>query len=122
MNQPDDYFKFDGNVFFQAVKGLPPYIALAYLRAIWYYIHHNHCKGLKDDDDFLMRLCEIDLPRWKDARAIIFDDSQFFVLVGGLWHQKRAREDYKETKYQYEKKVSAGKKGAAARWRLPDQG
>jgi hypothetical protein len=121
MDSPDSYIKFDGNVFFQAVRGLPPYIAIGYLAAIWYYVHHNHCKGLKDNDDFLRRLCEIVPEQWPEARRVIFDDNVFFVKQKGLWHQKRARADYNQAEFEYNKKRKAGQSGARARWAVPGE-
>lgn len=104
---------FFGLEFFQAVEGYPDSVALGYMRAVWHYWHHEHCGGLPDDDDFLMRLCRIDRVEWVRAKSIIF--GRFFNLERGKWHQKRAREIHEKIQNQYMARVNQTRAATAAR-------
>lgn len=115
---PDAFIPFYGNDYFQAVEGHDELIAIAYLRAIWYYWHQNHCKGLRDDDEFLRRLCRVEKDQWERVRAIIFDNEKFFTQDAEfLWHQKRAEEEWRKSVEKYDAAVNRGKAGAKSRWK-----
>lgn len=113
MNHPDAYFPFYQNEFFQAIEGLPDLVSIAYLRAISYYWAHNHCVGLEDDDEFLRRLCRVERDEWPNTKPIIF--GRFFKLVAGLWHQKRAQEEWAKATRLYAKRFEQTKAATAAR-------
>jgi uncharacterized protein YdaU (DUF1376 family) len=118
MPQPDAYMPFYGNDFFQAVKGLPDHVWGGYLKAIWYYWNHEHCRGLRDNSEFLRRVCEIDKEQWEEACPLIFDNKKFFTLdADGMWHQNRAEEEWKARSQIYDRLVSNAQKGANARWK-----
>ena len=96
--------------FWEAVRGYPHEIAIGYLKAITYYWGHEHCAGLKDDSEYLRKVCELDKDEWETAQEIIFDNNHFFVLgEDAKWHQKRASELYSEVKAAYESAVKGGK-------------
>jgi uncharacterized protein YdaU (DUF1376 family) len=112
-NKPDAFMPFYGNDFFQAVKGLPDSVALGYLKAIWYYWNHEHCKGLRDDREFLRKVCEIDREEWDSACQIIFDNEKMFTLgADGKWHQTRAEEEWAKA----QDRLSAAINAANTRW------
>lgn len=116
--KPDAYMPFYFRAFFEAIKGQPPYIGMGYLVAICYYWGHNNCEGLKDDDEFLRRVCEIDKLEWKEAKAFIFDGDKCFTQdANGIWHQKRAYEEWHKAKTKYEKFSKSGSKGGTNRWK-----
>jgi uncharacterized protein YdaU (DUF1376 family) len=105
--KPDAYMQFYGNDFFRAVAGLPDFIRIGYLTAIWYYWHQNHTRGLKHDDLFLRKICEIDESQWSEFRDAIFDNDKFFVLDGdALWQQGRAQKEWAIAMDKYQKKVN----------------
>lgn len=111
--KPDQYMKFYGKDFFPAMEGLPDGIAMGYLRAIWHYRSHTHCKGLPNDEKYLQRVCRIDNDDWGYAFSIIFDNDHFFCMdENGMWHQKRAEEDYAADVKAYERAVTNGKLAA----------
>ena len=114
---PDSFIPFYGNDFNQAIEGQPDSIAIGYWRAIWHFWHHNHCSGLKDDDEFLRRLCRIDKGEWEQAKEFIFDNEKQFTLnENGLWVQTRAVKEWIKSKDKLEKLSSRGLKGASIRW------
>ncbi len=118
MNNPDAFIPFYGDKFFQAVKGHADHISMGYLRAIWFYWSHTHCEGLKDNSEFLRKVCEIEKDQWDEAISIIFDNDKFFVLgQDGMWHQATAAEYWKASKAKYEAAVARGKAGSEARWK-----
>lgn len=109
---------FYGNDFFQAVKGQPDIVAFGYLKAIWYYWNHEHCKGLRDDSEFLRKVCEIESEYWETCCPLIFDNNRFFTLdADGMWHQHRAEEEWKVRSKNYERTVANAVKGGHARWK-----
>ena len=118
--KPDAYIPLYGDELNSAVKGYPSFVKWAYWTAIWFYWSHNHCKGLTDDDNFLRGICELDKDEWQTARDIIFDNDHFFTQdANGLWHQKRAQEEWSKSLAKYNKQVAKSKKGAKARWTPP---
>lgn len=115
--KPDSYMPFYGNDFFQAVEGWPSTAIEAYLRAIWNYWHHNHCRGLEDNDDSLRRICRVDKEDWESVRSRVFDNEKFFMQdAEGRWHQKRAEDLWNDAKIKYGTAVKRAKAGAKARW------
>lgn len=115
--KPDQFIPFHGDEFFTAVEGFEPIVSLGYLRAIWYYWSHTHCAGLKDDQNFLRRICRIEQSDWEEVMCVIFDNDQFFKLDNsGLWRQKRADELWKKAEHEYNRNRLAGLAGAKARW------
>jgi len=114
---PDAFIPFYGDEFFQAVKGQPDHIALGYMKCIWHHWSHMHCRGLRDDQEFLRKICEIDREQWPDSMAVIFDNDKFFTLgEDGMWYQKRACELWREAKANYDRKVNQTAAASAARW------
>lgn len=91
---PDLFMPLFGNEFFQAVEGLPEEVGFKYLRVCWHYWHHNHCKGLLNDEEFLRRLCRCERHEWPTVRQTIFDNEKFMTLQEGLWHQNRCRQEW----------------------------
>ena len=115
---PDSFIPFYGNDFNQAVEGQPDYIAMGYWRAIWYYWHVTHCRGLKDDQEFLRRLIRVDKDQWKAASEFIFDNEKQFTLDGnGVWHQGRAAVEWVKSKEKYEMLSKRGTDGNKKRWK-----
>lgn len=114
---PDQYFPLDIGAFWLAVDGLPSHVIEGYLRALTHYWQHTHCEGLRDDNEFLRKLCRIDRELWKEspdselgACAIIFDNERFFCLeADGKWHQRRARAHWqgKVAAYQSQQRRTA---------------
>jgi uncharacterized protein YdaU (DUF1376 family) len=94
-----------GNDFFSAVEGQPDHIALGYMRALWRYWNHYHCKGLPDNNDLLRRICQIEKDDWFEAKGVIFDNDKFFILGEDLmWHQARADEEWQKVEDLYRRK------------------
>ncbi len=113
---PDSYIPFYALEFWQAVEGQPDYIVVGYLRAITHYWMHSHCKGLRDDSEYLRKLCRIDPSDWETAQGVIFDNERFFTLgEGGMWQQKRARELWRDTKSAYDRRVKQTSAATLAR-------
>ena len=116
--KPDAYMRFYWNEFWSAVEGQSDQTIIAYLRAISHYYHHNHCVGLKDDSEFLRKLCRVDKAEWGEVCAIIFDNDRFFTQdANGLWQQKRAQEEWLKSVEHYDKAIKRAKLGAKARWK-----
>lgn len=101
----DGFLPFYGNDFFQATEGRSDTVTCGYLRALWHYWHHEHCEGLDDDDEYLRKLCRIELQDWSRCKQFIFGKA--FKLIEGRWHQQRAREEYQERLTSYNRKVLA---------------
>ncbi len=115
---PDSYIPFYGNEFLQAIEGHSDSISMGYLRCIWHYWHQTHCKGIRNNDEFLRKLARIDRSDWEYAHSIIFDNDKFFTLgEDGLWHQKRAFTIWADVKEAYEKQVMRTAAASAARWK-----
>ncbi len=104
------------NEFWQAVEGQPDFVIVGYQRALAYYWHHNHCVGLRDNDEALRKVCRIDREQWEECSSIIFGEFFNRDEETGLWHQKRARAEYVKAEINYNAQVLRGKKGAVARW------
>lgn len=83
---------FFGKEFLDAVEGYPDAVAVGYLRALWHYWNHTHCRGLPTDDEYLRRLCRCESETWPATKAIIFDNEYFFCMNGTHWHQKMAKQ------------------------------
>jgi uncharacterized protein YdaU (DUF1376 family) len=116
--KPDSFMPFYGNDFFQAITGYDENVGMAYLKALWHYWHHENCRGLKDEQEFLRRICGCDRDSWAIVRDVIFDNDRFFTLdTEGLWRQKRADELWDTSQKKYTSAIIRGKNGAAARWR-----
>ena len=110
----DAYMPFYGAAFFGAPEGYPEYAVSAYIRAIWYYWSHTHCKGIKNDPEFLRTICRVsDRDDWDSIKAMIF--GEMFHLNNGVWHQTRARKEL----FRIEERVQRGRAGAIARWKHP---
>lgn len=109
---PDSFIPFYGNDFLQACEGQPDFVIVGYFRAIWHFWHHSHCVGLKDDSEFLRRLCRIEKDHWSEAMEFIFDNEKQFTLnENGLWIQTRAVEEWNKSKERHEAAVRRGKMG-----------
>ncbi len=116
--KPDAWMPVYGNDFLQAVEGLPDAIAFGYFRLCWYYWHHNHCAGLKDDDEFLRKIARIERDEWPEAKATLFDNDKFFTNgADEFWHQKRCDEEWQKAVKNYESTVERAKLGAKQRWK-----
>jgi uncharacterized protein YdaU (DUF1376 family) len=91
----EDSMPFFGTLFFEAVEGHSDAVALGYIRALWHYWNHTHCRGLPNDDEYLLRICRCDPAQWAKVKGDIFDNVHFFTQNGdGTWHQKRAKDIY----------------------------
>ena len=113
--KPDSYLPFFGNDFFLSVSGYSDVVVVAYLRAIWTYWAHTGCAGLKNDSEFLRRMCQVDAADWDYVFETIFDNDKFFTLgADELWHQKRAAEEYEKAKAKYDAVVRGGQN----RWKV----
>ncbi|TAK94678.1 DUF1376 domain-containing protein [Patescibacteria group bacterium] len=113
---PDLYMPFYGNDFFAAVEGHGESFVSAYIRALWHYWHVNHCEGLKNDNGFLRRVCRCNASDWPGTGPVIF--GEYFLLENGLWHQKRAREEWLKMCDMLERRRRAGSIGAKRRWKM----
>ena len=113
---PDSFIPFYGNDFLQAVEGQPDYIAMGYFRVIWHFWNHNHCRGLRDDQDFLRRLARVERDAWPEAMSFIFDNEKQFTLgEDGLWYQSRAVTEWNKSLDSYRAKVARTAAATAAR-------
>jgi hypothetical protein len=109
MSKPDTWMPLYGNDLFVATRGHPPYCCLAYIKAIWYYWHHNHCRGLKNDDYYLRGICECELIHWEEVRNMVFDNQDFFTLdESGLWRQKRTDVEWEFAQNRYNRAMNGG--------------
>ena len=61
MKKPTSYLPLFGNDFFEAIAGYSDTVGLGYLRALWHYWSHTTCEGLPDDDEYLRRICCVDV-------------------------------------------------------------
>ena len=115
--KPDAFMPVHWPEFWQAVEGLSPVIIVAYLRAMSYYWHHNGCKGLHNDSEFLRNLCRCDREDWGSVFGILFDNGgNFFKQENGLWHQKRCRHEYTHAQNLMDKRKHQTEKATVARW------
>lgn len=114
---PDSYIKYRHGEFSTAMMGQPVFVKWGYWMAIVHYRCHRHCHGLENNDRVLRAICEVDEKDWEYFKGIVFDNDKCFVLdADGLWHQKRAEEDYKEDLKKLELYKRRGEAGAAGRW------
>lgn len=114
---PDAYMPFYHRDFFEAMKGHSDRVALGYLKAICHYWGHEHCRGLRDDESYLRRICEVDERDWDEFKVVVFDNDKFFTMgADGLWHQKRASDLWQSAQQNYTSRVKAATKAANARW------
>ena len=112
---PDAYIPLYGNDFNAAIRGHPSCVGIGYWRALWHYWHHAHCAGIKNDDGFMQRVCELNDAEWLLAQGVIFGD--FFQLgEDGLWHQGRAAEEWAKSVEKYKAVKKRANDGANARW------
>lgn len=118
MNKPDSYMPMDWAEFWQAVEGQSDLLIVAYLRALSYYWHHTHCAGLRNDSEFLRKICRADKLNWDDLCGILFNGSEYFNLdvESNMWHQKRAQLAWLKVNETYEKRVKQTEAAMAARW------
>ena len=118
MSKPDSYMPFYGPKFEQAMKGQPHYIFSGYLQAVIYYWFHANCEGLKDNDEFLRKVCGQEKDEWPACREVLFSgDDEFFSLgTDGKWHQKFQDGLWRRQEVSYAKAVTRGRIGADARW------
>ena len=117
MASPDTYLKFCGDEYFRAVSAYSNHVQLGYLKALWYYRSHNHCKGLENNSEYLRRICEIEKEHWPESEKVIFG-SEFFTLdENGLWQQIRAQIDYAEDCDKLKRFIARSAAGNAARWK-----
>lgn len=118
MSAPDQHMPMFWPEFWLAVEGHPDVVTVGYLRALSFYWHHEHCEGLRNDDEYLRKICRIDRECWPEAKAVIFDNDRFFVMdVDGLWRQKRADEEWSKAVNNYKTCVKRAHAGAKARWK-----
>jgi len=115
--KPDQWMEFHGHSFFQAVEGLPDQTAMKYLRLLWHYWSHNHCKGLVNDEKYLKRVCRADEDEWPLIKQFILDNENFFKKEHGLWHQKFARELWNRKIETIERNKQRTEAALAARWK-----
>jgi uncharacterized protein YdaU (DUF1376 family) len=110
---------FFGNDFFLSVDGYSEVVIAAYLRAIWNYWSHTGCRGLKNDSEFLRRVCHVESAAdWQEVFETIFDNDKFFCLgADELWHQKRAQEEYAKAKAKYDAVVRGGQNHFKKVWK-----
>lgn len=116
MASPDTYLKFFGDEYFRAVSAYSNHVQLGYLKALWYYRSHNHCKGLENDSEQLRRICEIEKEHWPESEKVIFGNEFFTLDENGLWQQIRAQIDYAEDCLKLNKWKRRGEAGAVGRW------
>src|ERR1039458_5947107 len=101
----DAWMPLYGNDFFSACEGYSDAVTVGYARSLWHYWHHTHCEGLPDCDDYLRRVCRCEPADWLRTKGIIF--GEFFKLVGGRWHQQRAREEWEAATQNLARVVAA---------------
>ena len=116
--KPDAYMPVYWGEFWMAVNGQPDFIIVSYMRALSHYWHHNHCKGLRNDDEFLRKLCQSERDNWPESKSFIFDNEKCFTLdADGVWQQGRAQKEWQKSVIALEKATNRGKMGAIARWK-----
>lgn len=124
MNNLEAFMPFYGDDYFTAVAGWPEKAAQSYLRAIWHYWKHEQCKGLRNEDEYLRRVCQCDKDDWEEVRGYVFDNDKAFTLDAdpdrdSQWQQGRAQREYDASKAKYESAVRRGKMGGPAKWKKP---
>lgn len=90
-----------------AMRGQPCCVRAAYMDALIYYWFHTKTSGLKNDAEFLRRICDVDNNEWMIVVKVLFNNNEFFTLdENGDWQQKRAQELWVEmsAKMQLRKK------------------
>jgi uncharacterized protein YdaU (DUF1376 family) len=68
---------------------------------------------LPNDDTQLRLMAKTDVQHWTRVRGLI---EPFFQIRDGFWTQKRLTEELERARSVYEKRSSAGRKGASERW------
>ncbi len=111
---PDAFMPLYGNDLLGAVAGLENDILGAYIRLLWHYWSVNHCEGLADDHERWRKVAGVSLERWSEIDEVLF--GEFFKLSGGLWHQKRAREEHAKVKAKYDRAVANGQRNILKRF------
>ena len=118
--KPDAYMKWYWDTFWGAVIGMPDHVIVAYQRCISHYYHHNHTVGLDDNERKLREMCRAtDKPDevWEEIKGWIFDNKDFFFQdENGLWHQKRAHQEWNDAVQKYDAVVEKNKNAANKRW------
>lgn len=114
----DHYMPFFGKDFFGAMEGFREIVVSSYIRALWHYWQHTHCRGLRDDSDYLRVICHCDDLQWEYVYPILFGDGGelFYRDRSGLWQQDRARTEYLMREHIYEARSAGGKAAAGKRW------
>ena len=102
--------------FWNAVEGQEDSFIVAYERLLSHYWHHTKCQGLKDDDNFLRRLARKNELEWVELRPLLLDGDKYFWICNGVWHQKRALEEWGKAFEAYQKKLERTKEMNRARW------
>ena len=82
----------------------------AYLLLIMHYWRRG---PLSDDNRTLANVSRLTPKRWKMVRPFV---APFFQIKKGVWHHVRIDQELLEAAKNMEKKRSAGKAGASARW------
>lgn len=117
---PDAYIKFYPGEFFAAIEGYADPFGWCYFCAIMHYWQVNHCEGLRNDDEFLRRICRCSAEDWQTIGPIIFDNNGKFFRQDesgdGLWKQKRAREEWEKAEKTIASLSAAGRAGMRKRW------
>lgn len=108
---------FVGSDFFQAMAGQTDTVTVAYLKLLWHNWNHLSCAGLKDDDDYLRKIAQVDSADWPDVRAVLFDNDKGFILLDDVWHQKRQDDIWNKSKELYDKKCQQTEVARKARWK-----
>src|SRR5437762_1107820 len=90
---PDAYMPVYWGELLQAVEGYDDHVAMAYVRALAHNWHVCHCAGLRDDQEFLRRVCRQTPEAWATVGPIVF--GEFFRLDRGAWRQKRQDEEWR---------------------------
>ena len=106
--------------FWTAVKGWPDCAIVGYQKALSHYWFHLHCAGLRDDAEFLRRVCEREKDDWDTCMELVFDNNKFFKLDlrSGLWRQKRADEEWARCLAKIDRQKSVSMAGVNARRKL----
>lgn len=119
MNKPDKYMPMFWPDFWQAVEGLDCRLIVAYQRCLTKYWFHTNCEGLEDDDEQLRNLCRLDRDEWADWKKYLFSKNKksFWFIEDGMWHNKRAREEWDKSMSYLEKMHKRAVAGAKGRWK-----
>ena len=112
--KPTAYMPVYGYELNGALRGYKKNVKWSYWLALWFYWSHNHCAGLRNDDDYLRDICECDHEEWDFVRPVVFDNEKFFTLdQDGLWQQIRAQKEWMKSQSKLESYSNGGK----TRWK-----